>query len=86
MQLIDHGRSLEQAVNATRIHHQWLPDQIWHEDSLPKATADALAAMGHKLQSRSRIGHANCIEVDPASGALVAVADVARDGGKASAY
>jgi gamma-glutamyltranspeptidase/glutathione hydrolase len=86
MQLIDHGRSLEQAVNATRIHHQWLPDQIWHEDSLPKETADALAAMGHKLASRSRIGHANCIEVDPKSGALVAVADVVRDGGKASAY
>lgn len=86
MQLIDHGRSLEQAVNATRIHHQWLPDQIWHEDSLPKETADALAAMGHKLASRSRIGHANCIEVDPGSGAFVAVADVERDGGRASAF
>jgi gamma-glutamyltranspeptidase / glutathione hydrolase len=86
MQIIDHGRSLEQAVNATRVHHQWLPDQIWHEDTLPKETADALAAMGHKLASRSRIGHANCIEVDPASAALIAVADVARDGGKASAY
>src|SRR5688572_8079464 len=86
MQLVDHGRSLEQAVSATRIHHQWLPDQIWHEDSLPKETSDALAAMGHKLQSRSRIGHANCIEIDPKSAAFVAVADVERDGGKASAY
>jgi gamma-glutamyltranspeptidase/glutathione hydrolase len=86
MQLIDHGRSLEQAVSSTRIHHQWLPDQIWHEDSLPKETVDALGAMGHKLQARSRIGHANCIEVDPKSAALVAVADVVRDGGKASAY
>ena len=86
MQLIDHNRTLEQAVGATRIHHQWLPDQIWHEDSLPKETADALAAMGHKLGSRNRIGHANCIEVDPRSAAFVAVADVARDGGKASAY
>ena len=86
MQLIDHNRTLEQAVGATRIHHQWLPDQIWHEDSLPKETADALAAMGHKLGSRNRIGHANCIEVDPKSAAFVAVADVARDGGKASAY
>jgi gamma-glutamyltranspeptidase / glutathione hydrolase len=86
MQLIDHNRSLEQAVNATRIHHQWLPDQIWHEDSLPKETADALAALGHKLQGRSRIGHANCIEVDPKSAALIGVADVVRDGGKASAY
>jgi gamma-glutamyltranspeptidase / glutathione hydrolase len=86
MQLIDHGISLEQAVNATRVHHQWLPDQIWHEDSLPQQTVDALAAMGHKLQSRSRIGHANCIEVDPTSAALIAVADVQRDGGKASAF
>jgi gamma-glutamyltranspeptidase/glutathione hydrolase len=86
MQLIEQGRTLEQAVAATRIHHQWLPDQIWHEDSLPKETADALAAMGHKLQSRSRIGHANCIEVDPKSAAFIAVADVQRDGGKASAY
>jgi gamma-glutamyltranspeptidase/glutathione hydrolase len=86
MQLVDHGRSLEQAVSSTRIHHQWLPDQIWHEDSMPKETSDALAAMGHKLQGRSRIGHANCIEVDPKSAAFVAVADVVRDGGKASAY
>jgi gamma-glutamyltranspeptidase/glutathione hydrolase len=86
MQLIDHGRSLEQAVSATRVHHQWLPDQIWHEDTLPKETADALAALGHKLASRSRIGHANCIEVDPKSAAFIAVADVQRDGGKASAY
>jgi gamma-glutamyltranspeptidase/glutathione hydrolase len=86
MQLIEQGRTLEQAVAATRIHHQWLPDQIWHEDSLPKETADALAVMGHKLQSRSRIGHANCIEVDPKSAAFIAVADVQRDGGKASAY
>jgi gamma-glutamyltranspeptidase / glutathione hydrolase len=86
MQVVEHGRTLEQAVAATRVHHQWLPDQIWHEDSLPKETADALAAMGHKLQSRSRIGHANCIEVDPKSAAFIAVADVQRDGGKASAY
>jgi gamma-glutamyltranspeptidase/glutathione hydrolase len=38
MQLIDHGRSLQQAVAATRVHHQWLPDQIWHEASLPANT------------------------------------------------
>jgi gamma-glutamyltranspeptidase / glutathione hydrolase len=86
MQLIDHDRSLKDAVAATRIHHQWLPDQIMHEASLPAATVAALTAMGHKLQSRDRIGHANCIEVDPKTSAFIAVADVARDGGKASAY
>jgi gamma-glutamyltranspeptidase/glutathione hydrolase len=86
MQLIDHGRTLQQAVAATRIHHQWLPDQIWHESSLPASTATELQALGHKLASRDRIGHANCIEVDPKTSSLIAVADVQRDGGQASAY
>jgi gamma-glutamyltranspeptidase/glutathione hydrolase len=86
MQLIDHGRSLEQAIAATRVHHQWLPDQIWHESSLAADSRGKLEAMGHKLVSRDRIGHANCIEVDPKSGALIGVADTERDGGKASAY
>jgi gamma-glutamyltranspeptidase/glutathione hydrolase len=86
LQIIDHGRTLQQAVAATRIHHQWLPDQIWHESSLPATTATELAALGHKLASRDRIGHANCIEINPKTSAVIAVADVQRDGGKASAY
>jgi hypothetical protein len=32
------------------------------------------------------IGHANCIEVDPATHGFRAVADVKRDGGAAAAY
>ncbi len=86
MQLIDHGRSLEQAVGAVRIHHQWLPDQILHEADLPPATAAALEGLGHKLKTRDHIGDANCIELDPKTKKLTAVADVKRDGGKAAAY
>jgi gamma-glutamyltranspeptidase/glutathione hydrolase len=86
LQVIDHGRSIDQAISGTRIHHQWLPDSITHEESLPKATAKALAARGHALKSRGRIGHANCIEVDPKTGALRAVADAGRDGGDADAF
>jgi hypothetical protein len=41
--------------------------------------------MGHKLTSRGRIGHANCIEATLA-GELRAVADTGRDGGDAAAY
>jgi gamma-glutamyltranspeptidase / glutathione hydrolase len=86
MQVIDHDRPLDQAIAATRIHHQWLPDAILHEESLDKATARALEARGHHLNSRGRIGHANCIEVDPKSGELRAVADSGRDGGDADAF
>lgn len=86
MQLIDHGRSLKEAVAAPRIHHQWLPDKLWHEARLPQAQRDALKGLGHSLGVRPRIGHANCIEVDPSTRQFVAIADVDRDGGGAVAY
>ncbi len=63
-----------------------MPDEIVYEEALPAATVEALKARGHAMRARARIGVANCIEVDPKTGALVAVADVKRDGGKASAW
>jgi gamma-glutamyltranspeptidase/glutathione hydrolase len=86
MQILDYGRTLDQAIASTRIHHQWLPDAIIHEDTLDPAIAAGLAARGHKLVSRHAIGHANCIEVDPKTGELRAVADTGRHGGDADAY
>ncbi len=85
LQMIDHGRGIDEAIAATRIHHQWLPDVVLHEESLPKEIAEGLEARGHVLKSRPRIGHANCIEVD-ASGEYRAVADTRRDGGDADAF
>lgn len=86
MQVIDLGLPLEEAVAASRIHHQWMPDMIWTEEGgLSPATVKALEAMGHKLTSRGRLGHANCIETN-AAGELRAVADTGRDGGEAAAY
>jgi hypothetical protein len=38
------------------------------------------------MRVRIHIGVANCIEVDPKTGALIAVADLKRDGGKAAAW
>jgi gamma-glutamyltranspeptidase / glutathione hydrolase len=86
MQILDYGRTIDQAIASTRIHHQWLPDAIIHEDTLDPAIAQGLAARGHKLISRHAIGHANCIEVDPKSGELRAVADAGRRGGDADAF
>jgi gamma-glutamyltranspeptidase/glutathione hydrolase len=86
MQVIDHQRPLADAVGAARVHHQWMPDAISYEPELPGATVAALKEKGHALRVRTHIGVANCIEVDPKTGALVAVADVKRDGGKAAAY
>jgi gamma-glutamyltranspeptidase/glutathione hydrolase len=38
--VVDFGLDAQEAVNAPRIHHQWLPDQILAEASLPPATME----------------------------------------------
>lgn len=87
LQLIDYGRPLDQAVRDHRIHHQWMPDTVWHEEGLDPKLIKGLEKRGHALETRGwRIGHANCIAVDPATGEFQAVADVGRDGGAAAAY
>jgi gamma-glutamyltranspeptidase/glutathione hydrolase len=48
--VIDHQVPLQEAVDAPRYHHQWLPDTLQAEPgALSPATAAALEAMGHKV-------------------------------------
>lgn len=86
MQIIDHNRTVSEAVRAPRMHHQWLPDSILAENALDPADKAALEKRGHQIRTWDGIGHANCIEIEPATGGVRAVADVARGGGKAVAY
>lgn len=49
--VIDHKMTITEAVDAPRIHAQWLPDVIYYEaNALSKDTMAALAARGHKLE------------------------------------
>jgi gamma-glutamyltranspeptidase/glutathione hydrolase len=84
--LIDYDIPLDRAVPAIRAHHQWMPDAIMLDGDVPADVKADLEARGHKLMSRGRIGHANCIEVDPKTRGFRAVADTTRSGGKAAAY
>lgn len=84
--LIDYGATIDAAVRAPRVHHQWMPDRIVAEPTLDPQVIEALKARGHTIAEWPSIGHANCIEVDPATHGYRAVADVARDGGAAVAY
>ncbi|MBK9754502.1 MAG: gamma-glutamyltransferase [Nannocystis sp.] len=84
--LLDYGVTLDVAVKAPRVHHQWMPDRIVAEPTLDPATVAGLKARGHEIAEWGSIGHANCIEVDPATQGYRAVADAARDGGAAVAY
>lgn len=60
------GMNLQQAVSAPRIHHQWLPDQIFIDPfGIDEATRSALEAKGHKLFFRTAyIGRSENILID----------------------
>ena len=63
--VIDDGMSLQEAVDAPRIHHQWLPDTILHEPrALPADVAAGLTARGHTLTQRDFIGNVCAIGLD----------------------
>ncbi len=49
--VIDHGMTLSEAIDAPRIHAQWLPDVVYYEkDALSADTMAVLSAKGHKLE------------------------------------
>jgi len=50
LNVVDFGMNVQQAVDAPRFHHQWLPDRIQHERfGLSPDTIDLLKARGHQL-------------------------------------
>ena len=84
MNIIDYGMGIEDAVEAPRFHHQWLPDKIQIEpNSFSKETLGLLESFGHEHSVRRSIGEANCIQVK--NGYIIGSGD-SRRGGSAIAY
>ena len=48
--MLDLGMTPAQALAQPRIHHQWRPDELWVEKTLPKKLRTALERRGHKLK------------------------------------
>ena len=82
--LVDFEMDLAQAIDAPRLHHQWMPDVLRLERGFSSETATALQGMGHELGTGRIQGDAHCIWVYP-DGARLAVAD-GRRSGAAAAY
>ncbi len=50
MNVIDHGMDIQEAIDAPRIHHQWLPDKVYMEPrALSPDTLRLLAGMGYDV-------------------------------------
>ena len=66
LNVIDHGMNMQQAVNARRVHNQWLPDRILSEDhALNESVKKKLIRLGHTFEERGNIGRVDAILVLP---------------------
>ncbi len=54
--MLDLGMSAQEALSQPRIHHQWWPNELVVESSLPIPIQQQLQARGHKLQVISAAG------------------------------
>jgi gamma-glutamyltranspeptidase/glutathione hydrolase len=80
LNVIEHGMTIQEAVNAPRIHHQWLPDQITVEPfALSPDTRALLEAMGHKIAVQSEWGAAEAILIGLDGAAAASPADSGND-------
>jgi gamma-glutamyltranspeptidase / glutathione hydrolase len=93
MGVIDYGMNVQEAVNAPRFHHQWLPDVLYVERWFSPDTVQALEKMGYQVQIGLRDGatvesywsEAECIAIDEKSGERLGASDYRSDG-KAVGY
>lgn len=85
MGVVDFGLDIQEAVNAPRFHHQWLPETVLAEDRLSPDTLEILRAKGHKITMRHFWGDGECIAVDPKSGERLGASD-SRNNGKAFGF
>jgi gamma-glutamyltranspeptidase/glutathione hydrolase len=66
MNMIDYGLDPQEAVDAPRFHHQWLPDEIDVEPlALSPETKQALINMGYKIAEQRRLHYAAHIKKGP---------------------
>lgn len=80
--IVDHDMSIQQAIDAPRIHHQWLPDEIVQEPyGLSSDTEQALRGRGHRLAEKPRyLGDAQGILIEAGTKMRLGASDPRGDG------
>ncbi len=92
--IVDNGLNVQQAADAPRFNHQYLPDVIQFEKRFDPAIVAKLAAMGYATNQTSVAdakspgvwGDSEIISVDPKTHELLGGHDTRLDYGKADGY
>ena len=78
---------IDRAIEAMKIHHQWLPDiLLYEENQLSPDTATMLEKMGHTLQSEESLGVLMGIMYDPELNVYIGASDSSSANGAAIGY
>jgi len=92
--VIDYGLNIQQAVDAPRFHHQWMPDALRvEENGFSPDTLKLLKAMGHNVergvidagQHSPYWSEVECVAIDQRTGDRLGASDY-RGNGKAVGY
>src|SRR5438552_7581942 len=81
--IVDFHATIQEALDAGRIHHQWMPDEIyWEPNGINPDTRAALERLGHKFREKplAHISDANMVMIDPKSGLRLGASDPRRGG------
>jgi gamma-glutamyltranspeptidase/glutathione hydrolase len=83
--MLDLNLSPQEAIAAPRVHHQWSPDELMVEKSLPAPIREALVSRGHKIHVQSSMAVSQIVARTSDGKAFVGVADP-RAGGTAAGW
>ena len=86
LSVADEGLNIQQAVDAPRFHHQYLPDILFLEPGFSSAALDGLKAMGYNVRVGGHWSDGECIAVDPKTGELEGGQDHRHHYGEAAGY
>ena len=87
LNVLEYNMRIDKAIEAMKIHHQWLPDMLVYERHLMSPdTRDALERMGHKLFGVNSLGVLMGITYDPELKVYIGAADSSSDDGAAVGY
>lgn len=65
MNVVDHGMTMQEAVNAKKTHSQWLPDMVLIEEgAIDENITNQLKELGHEIVFREKMGSMDCILVN----------------------
>jgi gamma-glutamyltranspeptidase/glutathione hydrolase len=85
--VLEYDMRIDHAIEAPKVHHQWLPDRLYIEE--PKISPDTrklLRAKGHDIYPRKQLGRLMGIQIDPEKKIMIGACDSSSPDGAALGY